>query len=267
MFAYIGMLRYHFQTGYVDEKGNKVEGLPLWIYNELKSIAALSYKYDDEGDVTDIVEEIAGALSGPILIEYIIRSIPLNNSLILFYYAESMCPWYNLPDERVLDGDSLLFDDVVENSVVKDLLFNYMTPNNTRVDLMSSLFGRDGDDDKNQPTNEHYAISEEEHGDTPAFDKENAGPPMIEPRFGTKFWTSTLPSETITKWSYAAMPQLPSQDLILDIPPQNPFIPTKLDLKILPGSYLCCYRPSSTILIHALFYLMLFNLSFFTHRG
>lgn len=68
------MLRYHFQTGYIDEKGNKVEGLSPWIYNELKSIAALSYKYDDEGDVTDIVEEIAGELSGLIFIVYIKRT-------------------------------------------------------------------------------------------------------------------------------------------------------------------------------------------------
>ncbi|KAL7479898.1 hypothetical protein ACHAW6_005617 [Cyclotella cf. meneghiniana] len=206
VFAYIGMLRYHFQTGYIDEKGNKVEGLSPWIYNELKSIAALSYKYDDEGDVTDIVEEI----------------------------AEVMCPWYNLPDERVLDGDSLLFDDIVENSVVKDLLFNYMTPGNTRVDLMSSLFGRDGDDDTNKPTDEHYDISEQDHGAKPAFDKENAGPPMIEPRFGTKFWMATLSSDTLEKWSYAAIPQFPSPDLLLDLPPQNPFIPTQLDLKPLP---------------------------------
>lgn len=147
----------------------------------------------------------------------------------------------------MLDGDSLLFDDVVENSVVKDLLFNYMTPENTRVDLMSSLFGRDGDDDTNKPTDEQYDIIEQDHGVKPAFDKENAGPPMIEPRFGTKFWMATLSSDTLAKWSYAAMPQFPSPDLLLDLPPQNPFIPTQLDLKPLPGSYFSCQRSSSTI--------------------
>eukprot|EP00804_Cyclotella_cryptica_P020270 CCRYP_015887-RA/>CCRYP_015887-RA protein AED:0.05 eAED:0.05 QI:160/1/1/1/1/1/6/125/1294 len=206
VFAYIGMLRFHFQAGYIDEKGKKVEGLAPWIYHELKSIASLSYKYDDEGDVTDIVEEI----------------------------AESMCPWYNLPDERLLDGESLLFDDVVENSVVKDLLFNYMTPDNTRVDLMSSLFGRDGDDETNKPTDEYDDISAQDNGDRPAFDKENAGPPMIEPRFGTKFWVATLSTDTLRHWSHAATPQLPSPELLLDLPPQNPFIPTRLDLKPLP---------------------------------
>ena len=46
--------------GYIDDEGNKVKGLPPWIYNELKSIAALSYMYEDEGDVTDIVEDLSG---------------------------------------------------------------------------------------------------------------------------------------------------------------------------------------------------------------
>lgn len=62
VFAYIGMLRHHFQLGYTDNDGNRVEGLAPWIYHELKSIAALSYQFDDEGDVTDIVEDIAGEL-------------------------------------------------------------------------------------------------------------------------------------------------------------------------------------------------------------
>lgn len=56
------MLRHYFQEGYADANSNKVEGLAPWIYDELKSIAALSYRFSDEGDVTDIVEEIAGEL-------------------------------------------------------------------------------------------------------------------------------------------------------------------------------------------------------------
>lgn len=60
VFSYIGMLRHHFETGYTDSNGNTVSGLAPWIYDELKSIAALSYQFEDEGDVTDIVEDIAG---------------------------------------------------------------------------------------------------------------------------------------------------------------------------------------------------------------
>jgi hypothetical protein len=32
------MLKYNFLEGYVDTNGEKKEGLPLWFYNELKSI-------------------------------------------------------------------------------------------------------------------------------------------------------------------------------------------------------------------------------------
>ena len=147
-----------------------------------------------------------------------------------------MCPWWNLPDEHILDGDSLLFCDTVDNSVVKDILFNYMTPQNTRIDLMSSLFGRDGD--TNEPADK---ICETMSGDDKetldSFDVTVAGPPRIEPRFGTKFWVDSIPSETLQQWSNSAAPQLPSPDLLLNLPPQNPFIPTKLDLKPLPGEF------------------------------
>jgi hypothetical protein len=61
------MLRHYFQTGYTDSNGYTVSGLVPWIYDELKSIAALSYQFEDEGDVTDTVEDIAGecVLSSP----------------------------------------------------------------------------------------------------------------------------------------------------------------------------------------------------------
>ncbi|EED90699.1 probable metalloprotease, partial [Thalassiosira pseudonana CCMP1335] len=168
VFAYIGMLRY------VDENNNKVEGLAPWIYEELKSIAGLSYRFADEGDVTDIVEEI----------------------------AENMAPWYSLPKEHVLEGDDLLFGDVVDNSTVKDLLFNYFKPEQTRFDLMSSLFG--------------------------------AGLHSTEARFGTKYWSESISPVILQQWSEVSMPQLPPSELQLDLPPKNPFIPSVFDLKPLP---------------------------------
>ena len=129
VFEYIGMLRHNFLKGYIDDSNVKVEGLPPWIYDELKSISELSYRYANEGDVTDIVEEI----------------------------AENMAPWYGLPEERFLDGDALLFDDVVNHLHVKDLLFNYFTPENLRVDFMSSLFGREADFD------DYVVLNEQEY--------------------------------------------------------------------------------------------------------
>lgn len=148
-----------------------------------------------------------------------------------------MCPWWNLPDERLLDGDSLLFGDVVDNSVVKDLLFDYMTPENTRIDLMSSSFGRDGDNGITQldSSSSGDTIKDEIKPNYPLFDIARAGPPTIEPRFGTKFWVESISNNTIQQWSSAAAPQLPVQDLMLSLPPKNPFIPLNLDLKPLPG--------------------------------
>lgn len=157
-----------------------------------------------------------------------------------------MCPWWNLPDERILDGDSLLFDDTVDNSVVKDLLFNYFTPENTRIDLMSSLFGRDGSDET--PENKQSDEPDVKKDSDISFDRDKAGPPKIEPRFGTKYWEDKILDCTLQQWTEAASPQLPSNDLLLDLPPQNPFIPTNLDLKPLPGKHSCEPLQSSLIL-------------------
>lgn len=150
-----------------------------------------------------------------------------------------MCPWWNLPDERVLDGDSLLFDDTVDNSVVKDLLFNYLTPENSRIDLMSSFFNQDGNDEMPENKQSDEVDGEPSGGINDSFDVGKAGVPMIEPRFGTKFWVESISDDTLQQWSEAASPQLPSSDLMLDLPPKNPFIPTNLDLKSLPGKH--CY--------------------------
>lgn len=218
VFSYIGMLKHYFLEGYLDDNGMKKEGLPLWIYDELKSIAEISFKYADEGDVIDTVEVV----------------------------AENMAPWWNLPTERLLDGDTLLFGDVVDNSCVKDLLFNYFTPQNMRIDIMSSLFGRDPNfkddavcsshsEEKKAEDVDETVIAKDcflkcDGGEEPVFDIE--GPPTIEPRFGTKFWVQSVSPDVLKQWEDDAISQLPALDLKL--PPNNPYIPTTFDLKPLP---------------------------------
>ncbi len=118
IFDNIGMLKFHFIELHCDGERTKKEGLAPFIHKELKMDADLLYQFADEGDVTDIVEEI----------------------------AENMAPWTDLPDERVLDGHALLFHDEVDNEMVKSLMFDYFTPQNIRVDLMLSPFGRDSDE-------------------------------------------------------------------------------------------------------------------------
>ncbi|KAL7498190.1 hypothetical protein ACHAWT_006084 [Skeletonema menzelii] len=217
VFCYLGMLKYYFNEGYVDDYGEKKEGLPRWIYDELKSVAELSYKYADEGDVTDTVEVV----------------------------AEAMAPWYNLPTERLLDGDTLLFDEVVDNDCVKDLIFNYFTPTNMRIDFMSSLFGRDADfkdgvgrllsnsEEKKAEDNDEMTV--EKDCKATVFDIKKAGAPTIEPRFETKFWVEAISSSTMKQWEEDSMPQLPNSELALKLPPINSYIPTKFELKPLPA--------------------------------
>ena len=226
IFSYIGLLKFHFLEGHGDDgERTKKEGLATWIHEELKMIGDLSYQFADEGDVTDIVERI----------------------------AENMAPWTDLPDERVLDGHALLFDDEVDNEMVKHLLFDYFTPQNIRVDLMSSLFGRDSDeltdstdllqceeekkvdayDIENEKTSYHPTmdIDGDENG-KPSNSREE--PPIFEkePRFGTKFWQEQISADLIQSWTTAAMPRLPSSDeLAIHLPPKNSYIPTKFDLR------------------------------------
>ena len=216
VFSYLGMLKYYFNEGYVDENGEKKEGLPRWIYNELKSIAELSYKYADEGDVTDTVEVV----------------------------AEAMAPWYNIPTDRLLDGDTLLFGEVVDNDCVRDLLFNYFIPTNMRLDFMSSLFGREADfkDGKGLSPNSEEKKAEdsvemavEKDCAAAVFDIEKAGAPTIEPRFETKFWVETISSSIMKQWEENSTPQLPGSELELKLPPINSYIPSNFELKPLPA--------------------------------
>lgn len=216
IFVYIGMLKYHFLEGNVVDDNDKMkimkkEGLPHWIYDELKMIANASYQFADEGDVTDIVEDI----------------------------ADRLAPWSDLPDERALDGYALLFDDEVDNDMVKRYLFDYFTPENIRIDLMSSLFGQDADysDDSTGQEEKKAGSDDFESTNTDCtkshiFDKVKAGPASTEPRFGTKYWEEKISDDLIQCWKAAAMPQLPSSDeLLIHLPPQNTYIPTIFGLR------------------------------------
>ncbi|KAL9186105.1 hypothetical protein ACHAXT_005343 [Thalassiosira profunda] len=217
VYAYIGMLKHNFLEGSVDAEGTKKEGLPSWIYGELKSIAQQSYRFADEGDVTDIVEEI----------------------------AENMAPWYALPDERVLDGDALLFGEL-DNGCVRRLLFDYLTTANMRVDLMSSLFGRDSDEECSPGDQEEKKEETEDDGtaqpmdvdgedEPPLFDRVKAGLPSIEPRFDTKFWEEKISNDVVQLWNDAADGNSSFSVASLHLPPKNPFIPSAFELKPLPA--------------------------------
>lgn len=73
VYMYIGMIRFYCHSD---------DGLPTWIYEELKAIQDLSYRFADEETPIDLVESI----------------------------ADSLIPYHAFPPERLLDGESLLFE-------------------------------------------------------------------------------------------------------------------------------------------------------------
>jgi len=186
VFSYIGMLRYLCDN----------DQLPEWIHEELKLTHEVSYRFSDEEDPQDFVERI----------------------------ADRLAPHFNVPADRLLDGRDLLFD--YDEGAIKDLLDNYFTPSNTRIDLMSSHFGREADFSNGGDGTHKVADG--------SFDPTTAGKPLEEPNFGTHYWCHDIPKATIEQWSQAAEPQLLSPDSMLALPPKNPYVPEKLDLKPLP---------------------------------
>lgn len=193
VYEYIGMLRFKSEHGW-----------PEWIFDELRSIHEVSYRYGDEASPEDIVEAM----------------------------TESMAPHYRLPPERLLDGPHLLFG--FDAAAISSLL-DCMTPQNARIDLTSSSFGRPADfgvviaEDSTDTLVTDLQIADEME----LFDASVAGPPQIEPMFGTFFWCSDVPSDWIVDWCSLARPQEPT--LRIGLPPRNPFVPEKFDLKPLPS--------------------------------
>ena len=181
------------------------QGWPDWMYEELRRTEALSYQYQDEPSPEELVESL----------------------------AEAMAPHQNLPPERLLDGMSLLFE--FDPSAIQNLLDQYLTPHNARIDVTSSSFGRAADyPDETFKTGVETIIPnlveiEEVDG---SFDATSAGSPQVEPMFGTLFWCSSVPGHLLTKWEQQWDSPLPTVPLAL--PPPNPFVPTQLDLKHLP---------------------------------
>ena len=59
-----------------------MEGLPLYIYDELRKIQECSYKFEDESSPSDLVVKL----------------------------AEALAPYKEIPPERLLDGETLLYE-------------------------------------------------------------------------------------------------------------------------------------------------------------
>ena len=103
---------------------------------------------------------------------------------------------------------------------------------------MSSTFGQSADfgdhktcllDDKNgmSPLNSRK-------GEAAFFHKETAGEPLVEPIFGTRYWSHIIPDEILEGWKKVLAPQMPPSGTNISLPPTNPFIPNNFEVKELP---------------------------------
>ncbi len=191
MYQYIGMLRHYCR-----------QGLPMWIYDELRSIQDVSYRYDDEQSPEDLVESL----------------------------ADELAPAHPLPADRLLDGTSLLFD--YEPEKIQYLIDTYLKPENARIDITSTSLGRSADYEAIEAVLEGQTLPA---SDDP-FDATKGPAPCQEPVFGTYYWCQALSETQLEHWDRLREPQLPPTDSMLALPPPNHFIPNNFSLRELPPS-------------------------------
>ncbi len=135
------------------------------------------------------------------------------------------------------------------------MLDNFITPSNARVDILSSTFGRAADFEEEllNRYDEEQSYTKDERSDynddgvAIDFSPTKGGRPVIEPHFGTNYWSHKIPKEMIEEWTKVAEPKLPS-DSQLSLPPLNPFVPQNFQLKSLPADdshhplLFCCLK-------------------------
>ena len=199
VYIYIGMFRHHCHSP---------DGLPSYIYDELKTIQKIAYEYQDETSPDELVELVAEA---------------------------STCSY--LPADRLLDGNSVLQS--FNGEAIKNLLDDYFRPMNSRVDLTSSSFGRDADFVDGRSNDDNAVMKEmaSSNGEkTFEFAKRKFGEPKQECNFGTRYWCENIDAGILAEWEDLSQPRIAPKLSLLELPPLNPFLPTKLDLKPLPDA-------------------------------
>ena len=97
---------------------------------------------------------------------------------------------------------------------------------------MSSTFGRASDFDGTSEVSK--AVSQYVLESSIVFDREAAGSPKKDPWFGTYYWVQDVAPSLLQEWSELSSPQMPPEESMLSLPPKNPFVPSKFDLKPTP---------------------------------
>ena len=165
-------------------------------HEELRAIQNVAYKFQNEAMPDELVEDT----------------------------VEEMLE--DLPPQRLLDGSSLLFK--FNGAAVKNILDNFLTPDNSQVDMMSSTFGRG--------TYTADSLVSSSRSAPPTMETSTlVGQPETEPRFGAIYWSETISAGLIERWCKFSNPQLPPMTSSLSLPTINPYTLTKFELKPLPS--------------------------------
>ena len=136
--------------------------------------------------------------------------------------------------QRLLDGSSLLFN--FDGADAQNILEKFLTPDNARLDMMSSTFRRGIDTADSLVSSSRSA----------PLSIENAtlvGQPETELRFGAIYWSETISSELIERWCKFSKPRLSPTTSLLSLPPIHPYILTNFELKPLPSDEVEAYQP------------------------
>ena len=112
---------------------------------------------------------------------------------------------------------------------LQDLL-ELLSADNGRIDFFSSSFGRPSEFEDDSKSVESSKVLEP----SVQFNRDNAGPPIKEPWFGTYYWVEDLDTEILGLWNALAAPQMPPPESMLSLPPKNPFVPTRFEIKPTP---------------------------------
>ena len=145
-------------------------------HEELRAIQNVAYKFQNEAMPDELLEDI----------------------------VEEMME--DLPPQRLLDGSTLIFN--FYGAAVKNIMDNFLNPDNARIDMMSST------------------LVSPSRSAPPAM--ENAtlvGQAETEPRFEAIYWSETISADLIERWCKFSKPQLPPTTSSLRLPPINPYIP------------------------------------------
>jgi len=197
----------------------KSVGPQRWVFDELAQTSAIYYRFLDETDPEDLVQDL----------------------------SVQLLPMTGIERQDLLHSQFLMQEWDPEG--IRQLL-DLFTVENMRVDLLSSYFGRDKDyfegsnADRSDEDNDAEDKSDEQDAnsaicpsDFPENPKLSGEIPSVEPYYGTRFWARLVTNETSQQWNDALKTGSAEEYARhFHLPRKNPYIARDVSLKAFPSS-------------------------------